>query len=263
MGLPAEKLVIATNENDILNRFFTSNGHYTKKPVHGAEAAGGITADGAKAHADGVKETLSPAMDILVSSNFERLLWFLAFGVDDVSTSVKAKRASAGRQIKDWLDELKRTGGFAVTPAVIAAAKLEFESERVSNDETVASIRHAYSSFFPTQGSTDAVSSQTGGYILDPHSAIGVAASLRSLERSPPGTAHISLATAHAAKFGNAVDLSLKGQAGYEFSEVLPEAFVGLEERESRVTDVKAGAGWVGVREIVKEEVEAELEGKR
>ena len=67
MGLPIEKLVIATNENDILHRFWRS-GYYEKKPVHGAEAAnGGFPEDGVRAHEDGVRETLSPAMDILVS----------------------------------------------------------------------------------------------------------------------------------------------------------------------------------------------------
>jgi threonine synthase len=61
LGLPADKLVVATNENDILGRF-RKTGHYEKKAVHGAEADGGIAADGAKAHEDGVRETLSPAV---------------------------------------------------------------------------------------------------------------------------------------------------------------------------------------------------------
>ena len=67
MGLKIERLVAATNENDILDRFWKT-GYYEKKPVHGQEAKGGFVEDGVKAHEDGVRETYSPAMDILVSS---------------------------------------------------------------------------------------------------------------------------------------------------------------------------------------------------
>ncbi|SLM38814.1 threonine synthase [Lasallia pustulata] len=78
MGLPIEKLVVATNENDILDWFWKS-GYYEKKAVHGKEAEGGLPEDGVKAHEEGVREALSPAMDILVSSNFERLLSHIKF----------------------------------------------------------------------------------------------------------------------------------------------------------------------------------------
>lgn len=243
MGLPAEKLVIATNENDILDRFFRSGGHYTKNVQTG-----------------GVKETHSPAMDILVSSNFERLLWFLAFQADGSST-VEERRKHACENVSSWLNELKSKGGFSVPSAVVEGAKAEFESERVSNDETISTIRSIYSSCFPSNlGPGSAKSSKTGGYIVDPHTAVGVTASLRSIERHP-GTIHISLSTAHPAKFASAVDRALRGQEGYDFNEVLPQEFVGLEQRESRLRLVGAGAGWQGVREIVKEEVEQELQG--
>jgi threonine synthase len=245
MGLPAEKLVIATNENDILDRFFKSGGHYTKGQT-----------------AEGVKETHSPAMDILVSSNFERLIWFLAFEADG-SGSVDERHQRAGEQIRGWLNELKSQGGFSVTDAVLQGAKRDFESERVSNDETIETIRLVYNTSFPANlGPGSAHSSKTGGYILDPHSAVGVAASLRSIERNP-GTNHISLSTAHPAKFASAVDLALRSQDGYDFTEVLPQEFIGLEQKESRVTPVSARVGWQGVREIVKAEVEQELEGLR
>jgi len=255
MGLPAEKLVIATNENDILNRFFTTGGYYTKKPIHGNAVNDGPVEGG-------VKETYSPAMDILVSSNFERLLWFLAFEAD-TSGSVEDRRKHAGEQVSTWLGQLKSVGGFGVTPAVIEGAKKEFESERVSDPETLAIIRSTFTTCFPPNlGSGSAHSSKTGGYILDPHTAVGIGASLRSIDRNM-STYHISLSTAHPAKFANAVELALQGHDGYDFSETLPQEFVGLDEKESRVTPVGAGLGWQGVREIVKAEVEQELRGRR
>jgi threonine synthase len=161
------------------------------------------------------------------------------------------------------LNDLKTNGGFQVPSAVLEGAKVDFESERVSNDETIATIRDIYSTSFPkglTAGS--AKSSKTGGYILDPHSAVGVAASRRSIARNP-GAAHISLSTAHPAKFASAVDLALRSENGYDFTEILPQEFIGIEQRESRVTDVGREAGWQGVKEIVKAEVEQELQGLR
>ncbi|KAE8453479.1 hypothetical protein EG329_010340 [Mollisiaceae sp. DMI_Dod_QoI] len=260
MGLPTDKLVIATNENDILDRFWKA-GRYEKKPVKGPAAEGGIAEDGAKAHEDGVKETLSPAMDILVSSNFERLLWFLAYdfaagaGMDD-----EWNKKQAGQEVEAWLKQLKSKGGFEVHPEILKLAQVDFESERVSDEQTLETIKQFYAAP-ATHGTVTGISK--GGYILDPHSAIGVAASLRSIRRTTPAEHHISLATAHPAKFANAVDLALKNEAGFSFDSVLPEEFVGLEKKERRVIAVPKGAGWEGVREIVEEEVEAELKGAR
>lgn len=243
-----EKLIIATNENDILHRFWRT-GHYEKHEVHGRDAAGGIAADGAKAHEDGVKETLSPAMDILVSSNFERLLWFLAYqvyGQGDVS----GKRKKAGEQVNTWLQQLKTSGGFEVEKPILDVAKNDFESERVSDEQTIDTIRDVYGW-------------ENKSYIIDPHSAIGIAAALRSLQRAPPKTHHVALSTAHPAKFSNAVELALSKHSGFDFQSVLPKEFVGLEDLPRRVTDVKRSEGLEGVRKLVIAEVEAELAGKR
>lgn len=243
MGLPVDKLVVATNENDILYRFWKT-GRYDKKPAHGPEAQGGLAADGVKADESGVKGTLSPAMDILVSSNFERLLWFLAYefaaeaGMDD-----EWNKRQAGQEVAAWLKDLKTKGGFGVYKAVHLSASRGFESERVDDAQTVATIKDFYGRL---------------GYILDPHSAVGIAATLRSAARTGETVPHVSLATAHPAKFANAVDMALTGAEGYDFeSKVRPTEFVGLEARERRVADVENE--WTAVREVVKKQVEEEL----
>lgn len=244
MGLPVEKLVVSTNENDILDRFWKT-GKYEKQPAHGPEAQGGLAVDGVKAHEDGVKETLSPAMDILVSSNFERLLWFLAYEFAEAAKmDDEWNKKQAGQEVAAWLKQLKTSGGFGpVYKDVHEAAKRDFESERVSDVQTVETIKGYFNKI---------------GYVLDPHSAVGVAASARSLQRAPQ-TPHISLSTAHPAKFAGAVEMALKDEAGFNFQEkVLPEEFVGLESKEKRVTTVEND--WQVVREIVKKQVEEELQ---
>ena len=244
MGLPVDKLVVATNENDILDRFWKS-GKYEKKVAQGTEAVGGLAVDGAMAHPDGVKETLSPAMDILVSSNFERLLWFLAYefaasaGMDD-----QWNQKQAGQEVAKWLKELKSIGSFGpVYQDVLNTARRDFESERVTDSETIETIQGFYAQI---------------GYVLDPHSAIGVAATQRSVTRTGTDQRHISLSTAHPAKFSGAVDMALRGTEGFDFEgKVLPKEFVGLEQKERRVTEVEND--FEKVREIVKAQVEQEL----
>ena len=116
-------------------------------------------------------------------------------------------------------------------------------SERVDDEQTVATIKDFYGRL---------------GYILDPHSAVGIAASLRSVARTAAEVPHISLATAHPAKFANAVDKALAGMEGYDFeAKVLPQEFVGMQEREKRVAFVENS--WEAVRELVKKQVEEEL----
>lgn len=267
MGLPIEKLVIACNPNDILHRFWQT-GSYEKNPIHGTAANGGFPEDGVKAHADGVKESYSPAMDILISSNFERLLWFLAYDVygssiETTSTGATAatekedvheKRRIAGSRVKQWQTSLKTSGGFSVDPAILSAARQDFISERVSDSETLSSIREVYRRTSTGGDGSGSSGGSSGGYVLDPHSAIGVTASLRSISSAP--LVHISLATAHPAKFSNAVDLALADETGFQFErDVLPPEFVGLDKLPKRITYVQKSAGLEGIREIIKERV--------
>lgn len=182
-------------------------------------------------------------------------MWYLAYefaataGMDDEWT-----KKQAGQEVASWLKELKSKGGFGVYKEILEAAKKDFESERVSDEQTIETIKEFYMND----------TSHNGGYILDPHSAIGVAAALRSMKRTfPTETHHVALATAHPAKFANAVDLALKDEKNFSFDTVLPKEFVDLEKKERRVRVVPKGAGWEGIRKIVEGEVKEELDGAR
>lgn len=188
MGLPVEKLVIATNENDILYRFLKT---------------------GVYERSDKVAATLSPAMDILISSNFERLLWYLARDILANGDELKA-----GEIVNNWFHQLKSEGKFQVDKSIIDGALKDFGSERVSNEETTATIKKMYE-----------ISENPKHYILDPHTAVGVCAAERLIARdNDPSINYISLSTAHPAKFADAVNNALSGFDNYSFErDVLPE----------------------------------------
>ena len=205
MGLPVDKLVIATNENDILDRFLKT-GRYEK--------------DGE------VKATFSPAMDIVISSNFERLLWYLIR--DNVTEGDDSK---AGQTLDEWMRQLRATGSVRAPESVVSAARIDFNSERVTDSETAATIRQVYTE-------------DEEHYVLDPHTAVGVAASLRHITRDAAsgktGIKYISLSTAHPAKFSDVVNKALVGVDNYSFEkDVLPDDLKALAEKEKRIILIK------------------------
>ncbi|KAK9900714.1 threonine synthase [Cystobasidium minutum MCA 4210] len=277
LGLPVEPLLIATNENDILTRFFrtgryekadssvatsTSNDINNKETLQTEKVHG--TGDGSQS-SSGVKATLSPAMDILVSSNFERLLWYLAFehmtsgaAIDenrgDVDGGIRVRIEMAGKIVKEWMAKLKSEGSFAVPTHVLKAAQREFVAERVSDQETIDTIRRYHRSDSPY-----------GAYIADPHTAVGLCAASHYLSThkeeangtasSHSGLIQIILSTAHPAKFSSAVEEALSENATFDFNrDVLPDEFKGLLEKERRVIEVK-GTDPELTKKVVKEQV--------
>ncbi|AWN52507.1 threonine synthase [Methylobacterium sp. 17Sr1-1] len=148
----------------------------------------------------GVAPTTSPSMDIQVSSNFERLL----FETLDRDASA-VNRLMAG---------LKQSGAFTLDPATLARIRAEFDAAAVPEDEVVAEIRDVY---------------EGTGQIIDPHSAIGVRAA-RKLVAEDPATPVVALATAHAAKFPDAVE------AATGIRPALPPHLADLLERRERFT---------------------------
>jgi threonine synthase len=153
MGVPIAELIVATNRNDILARFF-NDGRMTLAPV---------------------EPSLSPSMDIQVSSNFERLYFELG-GRDGAAT------AAAFRTFRD-------SGTLPASPQLWRDAQQLFAAHRVSDDETRATIAETY---------------RRTGELLDPHSAVAVAAAQKV--RRDPALPMVALATAHPAKFPEAVE---------------------------------------------------------
>ena len=186
MGLPVHRLVVGSNRNDILTRFF-----HTGRMEKGD-----------------VVPTLSPSMDIQVSSNFERLLFEL-YGRD-------------GARVVAVMDEFASRGAFAVDGAALDEARRLFEGHRFDDDQTKAIIK--------------AIKEKTG-CLLDPHSAVGVAAAAAAgLEAGIPV---VALATAHPGKFSEAVE------AATGLRPPLPERLAGLMERPERLETLPADRGAV------------------
>ena len=182
MGLPIDRLVVATNQNDILHRCLSTSEY---KP-------------------DGVIPSISPSMDIQVSSNFERALYY-AYNQD-------------GAAVAQLMDELK-AGGFNVSQGALQALRESFDSGRCDEDETRATIREAWAGM---------------GELLCPHSAVGVKV---AEEQRETGTPMITLATAHPAKFPAAVE------EASGMHPPLPERMADLYERSERVTRVENDLG--------------------
>ncbi|MEM7439348.1 MAG: threonine synthase [Pseudomonadota bacterium] len=178
MGLPIDRLVIATNQNDILHRTLQSGAH----------------------EKTGVSPSISPSMDIQVSSNFERLV----FDLYD----------REGAAVAQLFDALKGDGRFDLSQGALSRLRDEFDSDRVSEAET-------------SQAITDFA--RRTGEVLCPHSAIGALVADRAGASDVP---MITLATAHPAKFPDAVEAATGERPG------LPDRMADLFEREERVTRV-------------------------
>jgi threonine synthase len=175
MGLPIAQLVVATNRNDILARFF---------------------ADGVY-RADEVTPTMSPSMDIQVASNFERLLYDLCEG--------------DGAAVARLLGEFAGHVSLRVPDDALGRARELFDALRVDEDETAATMAEVL---------------RASGQLVDPHTAVGIHAG--RARRLDPNTPMIALATAHPAKFPDAVAKAtgIRPQ--------LPERLADLFERPER-----------------------------
>jgi threonine synthase len=153
MGLPVERLVIGTNDNDILRRTHATGTYEVR----------------------GVTATTSPSMDIQVSSNFERYLF-------------EASERDAA-WVRGRMGALAQSGRFELAGEVLTGLRADFDAASATMDEVSACIRRVKAE---------------SGYLLDPHTACGVVA-FEKTTAAPAATPHVVLATAHPAKFPDAM----------------------------------------------------------
>jgi threonine synthase len=175
MGLPVERLIVATNRNDILARFFES----------GVYRAGAVV------------PTTSPSMDIQVASNFERLLADLY--------------ERDGPTVVRLMADFRQHGRLAVSGDALGRAREVFGAARIEEHEVAATMAEVL---------------RATGQLIDPHSAVGVAAGRRC--RPEPAVPLVALATAHPAKFPDAV------RAATGLTPELPQRFADLHRRPER-----------------------------
>jgi threonine synthase len=177
MGLPIERLVVASNRNDILPRAFATGNHALGE----------------------VHPTMSPSMDIQVSSNFERLL-FDAYGRD-------------GDAVRDMMDRLKADRTLQLDVDKLAALSPRFDAVRCDEDDCLATMKAVH---------------DRCGLLIDPHTATGVFAVNALEDDLARGTPVVTLATAHPAKFPDAVEQATGVRPP------LPEHLADLYDREER-----------------------------
>jgi len=184
MGLPVERLIVATNVNDILHRALSA----------GDYSVGTVT------------PTAAPSMDIQVSSNFERLLFDL-HGRD-------------GAALKESMQGFEANKRFRLTNSMRDTASSLFSSARIDADRMQLAMRWAH---------------DRAGEVIDPHSAIGLAAAQDA--DLAPDVPIVTLATAHPAKFRDAVERATGQRPG------LPARMGNLFEREERYDILPAEIG--------------------
>ena len=186
MGLPIEKLIVATNENDILERVINTGEYRPSK----------------------VKPSLSPSMDVQISSNFERLLFYV-LNEDD-------------KKVSSLMHELKSKGSFSLSREQIGILKKDFAAKKTNDKETIEIIKKF---------------SKDYNFILDPHTATAVGASKVIKDNSEI----LILGTAHPYKFLETIKMATSKEVE------TPKQVAHLIDKkekydilENKITDIKS-----------------------
>lgn len=166
MGLPIHKLICASNENKVLTDFFRSGSYNRKRQF---------------------RQTSSPSMDILISSNLERFLFEIT-GHDS-------------EKINRWMEDLNKTGQFEVDKVTKKYMDEIIDSDFAGEEETLSVIRDIY---------------HDAGYLLDTHTAVGYKVYQKFLERTGNTSKTVITATASPFKFGRSVFEAIRGKSFLE-----------------------------------------------
>ncbi len=161
MGLPVAKLICASNENDVLTEFFTTGSYKSKRPFH---------------------VTNSPSMDILVSSNLERLICMVC----------------GHEKTKEYMTQLAQTGEYTLTADELTAIRTEFEAGCTDSTETLRTIRGVY---------------EAHKYLIDTHTAVAWKVCQDRKQENDNGCVNVILSTASPYKFSGSVLEALTGEA--------------------------------------------------
>ncbi len=192
MGVPIDRLVIATNHNDIVTRTCRTGEMSLRE----------------------VRPSISPAMDIGVSSNFERLLFELG--------------GHRGHVLAADMSRFRSENSLTLAPAVLAGLQAGFEAGSASEAQVAATI---------------ATVSETDGRLIDPHTAVALSVARQSASMGHGTSPMVVMSTAHPAKFGQAVTAATGRQAE------LPDALAVLVDRDERFAALPNDLG--ALRELV------------
>ena len=195
MGLPIERLICASNSNNVLTEFLNTGVYDRNRPFH---------------------MTVSPSMDILISSNLERLLYFIA-GSEKTAT---------------WMRELKETGTYTVDPATLREIRRHFVGYYTGEEDTMETIRETW---------------KNGDYLADPHTAVAIHAAEQYLTETGDTSPTVVDSTASPFKFAGSVYRALTGEDAKSDLEALdqladltaskiPYPLAGLAKRPIRFT---------------------------
>ena len=169
MGLPVNRFICASNSNNILTDFLNTGVYDRNRKFY---------------------TTMSPSMDILISSNLERLLYFVA----------------GAQKTREYMEKLSKDGVYAVEPMFFDKIKAEFSAYSCDEEACAKTIKGTFDKY---------------SYICDPHTAVAVKAAYAYLEENGKGLKNIVASTASPYKFAADVLVSLGEEVPADMSEVL------------------------------------------